>query len=962
MKSIKIKGCLLVLLLTTGILAVPIYGAGPGKIKYQGRLRENGQPVSGDKNIDFKIYDTESGGSPVVTKDPVLLSVSTGIFSYTLDLSGDSLDWANNSYWLEIVVEGEPLAPREQLLSSPYSMYSDNSDKLDGRSYEAYVSTWSENQTIAGVKTFTSIPVLPSSDPTTDNQAVRKAYVDAQTGGGNAAVLTATQTFTGQNTFSNMVMVSSDVVISGTFDPNGAVTLPTTGISGAGLGSGLDADKLDNHDSSYFQVDLNTESWKAYDSARLDGETAAHYVDTTTAQNIGGKKIFADMVTVSSHVVISPDKAYLRIGGQTSGTAGYLLTGEIRNWNNSRHAYMGETTDKNTYTTTFLGKLRVNDYLELRGNSIRDVSAEAISFDGAGNTVIKGTATFNNTVTLDSNITTSQSRLTISSDTYIVGYASATAFYGNKVTIEEMEMIYHKVLNTYPSLFTRTKTGDIQSFIGAMPAGNVSESGFFICNSSGAINDNTGLLVISINGAIANISPVQIGAGTPPTVLRIGGGTSGVNRNWEVMRPYDDGTTDLGSPTEGWKNIYATYGINAATGAFSGCVSASSMTVTHINAFDTATSTIGTAGQTIFYGDGSNLTGVQADDADTLDSLDSSSFLRSDDGEVVYSTHIVDGQIQKADVASNVFVDTTTAQNIGGQKTFVDMVTVSSKFYVADGNDVLFDDDTGIFFWDNSRYSLAVGKNAQATGVGSIALGSGGPGTVPVQASGTSAVALVRGNAAGARCLAAGRESYAGGNDSFALGYKSSATATGAFALSDSASEYTVSTMNKFGAKFSGGFEFTTGSSTMIFTSNLLTVSTNTYIVGYATVTGNFHAGGDITCSGTKSFVEQHPTDPGKEIVYICLEGGEAGTYMRGQSEVKNGETVVVLPEHFRLVTSENDLTAQLTPREPGMNLYIKELTNEKLVVGGDKDGRFDYFVQGIRLGYENHQAIRDKY
>ena len=36
------------------------------------------------------------------------------------------------------------------------------------------------NQTIAGVKTFGSIPVLPASDPTTDNQAARKAYVDNQ--------------------------------------------------------------------------------------------------------------------------------------------------------------------------------------------------------------------------------------------------------------------------------------------------------------------------------------------------------------------------------------------------------------------------------------------------------------------------------------------------------------------------------------------------------------------------------------------------------------------------------------------------------------------------------------------------------------------------------------------------------------------------------------------------------------
>lgn len=36
----------------------------------------------------------------------------------------------------------------------------------------------SGNQTIAGVKTFSSIPVLPSSNPTTNNQAVRKQYVD----------------------------------------------------------------------------------------------------------------------------------------------------------------------------------------------------------------------------------------------------------------------------------------------------------------------------------------------------------------------------------------------------------------------------------------------------------------------------------------------------------------------------------------------------------------------------------------------------------------------------------------------------------------------------------------------------------------------------------------------------------------------------------------------------------------
>lgn len=38
-------------------------------------------------------------------------------------------------------------------------------------------TTW--DQTIAWIKTFSSIPLLPASDPTTANQAVRKAYADS---------------------------------------------------------------------------------------------------------------------------------------------------------------------------------------------------------------------------------------------------------------------------------------------------------------------------------------------------------------------------------------------------------------------------------------------------------------------------------------------------------------------------------------------------------------------------------------------------------------------------------------------------------------------------------------------------------------------------------------------------------------------------------------------------------------
>lgn len=52
-------------------------------------------------------------------------------------------------------------------------------------------------QTVAGIKTFSSIPVLPASDPTTDNQAGRKKYIDdaiAAAVGKKYAIATATGT------------------------------------------------------------------------------------------------------------------------------------------------------------------------------------------------------------------------------------------------------------------------------------------------------------------------------------------------------------------------------------------------------------------------------------------------------------------------------------------------------------------------------------------------------------------------------------------------------------------------------------------------------------------------------------------------------------------------------------------------------------------------------------------------
>lgn len=115
--------------------------------------------------------------------------------------------------------------------------------------------------------------------------------------------------------------------------------------------------------------------------------------------------------------------------------------------------------------------------------------------------------------------------------------------------------------------------------------------------------------------------------------------------------------------------------------------------------------------------------------------------------------------------------------------------------------------------------------------------------------------------------------------------------------------------------------------------------------------------------NGTKRFVEPHPDDPEREVVFVALEGPEAGTYCRGTAQVNGVHTRVVLPESFAVVTSDAGLTAQVTPLGRGRGLYVESRTRRELVVGCD-DGAacpksFDWIVNGVRKGHEGHQAIR---
>ncbi len=120
-----------------------------------------------------------------------------------------------------------------------------------------------------------------------------------------------------------------------------------------------------------------------------------------------------------------------------------------------------------------------------------------------------------------------------------------------------------------------------------------------------------------------------------------------------------------------------------------------------------------------------------------------------------------------------------------------------------------------------------------------------------------------------------------------------------------------------------------------------------------------------IRGTGTVSFVQNHPWETDKVVVYAAPEGDEVAVYTRGTARLHGGEAVVGLGESFALVANPDvGLTAHLTPRgEEPVPLAVERLSTEELIVRGPagSDAAFDYLVYGLRIGFERHAAVQPK-
>lgn len=100
----------------------------------------------------------------------------------------------------------------------------------------------------------------------------------------------------------------------------------------------------------------------------------------------------------------------------------------------------------------------------------------------------------------------------------------------------------------------------------------------------------------------------------------------------------------------------------------------------------------------------------------------------------------------------------------------------------------------------------------------------------------------------------------------------------------------------------------------------------------------------------TKSFLIDHPTKPGMKLRYGSLEGPENGVYVRGRLK---GNNKIELPDYWTGLVDEDSITVNLTPIGKHQDLYVEDIKDNNVIVGGTKEINCFYTVWAERKDVE---------
>ena len=127
-------------------------------------------------------------------------------------------------------------------------------------------------------------------------------------------------------------------------------------------------------------------------------------------------------------------------------------------------------------------------------------------------------------------------------------------------------------------------------------------------------------------------------------------------------------------------------------------------------------------------------------------------------------------------------------------------------------------------------------------------------------------------------------------------------------------------------------------------TAQIDSLQVNTSIIG----AGSINIDGNLTAGVAKAFDIPHPTKEGHRLRHICLEGPEAGVYIRGTLK----GTTITVPEYWKGLVDEESISVHLTPIGSGQNLYVESIEwGRRIQVRNASGGPIEcfYLVQGER-------------
>ncbi len=117
----------------------------PGRMSYQGRLIDStGQPVVVPTLLNFKIWDNILGGTTLWTSRTYTVTPDNdGLFTVLLGSEGDPIAssvFSGTSTYLEMIVNGDLMSPRMQLVTAPYAFQAVNAHYLNGLPANNYMT------------------------------------------------------------------------------------------------------------------------------------------------------------------------------------------------------------------------------------------------------------------------------------------------------------------------------------------------------------------------------------------------------------------------------------------------------------------------------------------------------------------------------------------------------------------------------------------------------------------------------------------------------------------------------------------------------------------------------------------------------------------------------------------------------------------------------------------------------